>query len=131
MTLIVFPEKAFPVLFRLIVQSLAVGIPAGFIQQALLQKRTGIRIWWAVAVLFSIASVILIDRGNATIREGFAMIDPIYASIIAGLVMASLTSLPTLLLKPVEKAGQDIPKENPDPANSISTDSVFTDPPDS
>jgi hypothetical protein len=36
-------------------------------------------------------------------------IDPIYASLLAGLWMATLASLPTLLLKPVEKAGPNTP----------------------
>ena len=89
--------------FRLTCYSLAVGLPSGLIQQALLGKRTGIRAWWGVAALFSIFSAIILDRGNLTLRENFAIIDPIYASLLAALMMATLASLPTLYLKPIEQ----------------------------
>ena len=125
MILLMVSIKAFPgwshsqsILFRLIGRCLAIGIFAGLIQQALLQKRTGIRIWWAMAVAFSILSAIWIDTGNVTLREGSAIIDPIYASIIAGFVMATLASLPTLLLKPVEEVSQNIFSVNPEHTNS-------------
>jgi hypothetical protein len=134
MILLMVTIKAFPdwsnaqsVVFRLIGYSLAIGLPAGLIQQALLKKRTGIRPWWAVAAPLSIFGAIALDRGNLTLRENFAIIDPIYASLLAGLVMAILASLPTLLLKPVEKADQNLSTENPELANSIQTDSLIAD----
>ena len=97
----IFPDLDYlqSVLFRLIGHSLVTGILAGIIQQALLQKRTGIRFWWFVSAIFSILSAKLIYTGNLTLREGFLIIDPIYASLISGVVMATLASLPTLLLK--------------------------------
>jgi len=125
MILLIVVIKVFPewghvqaVLFRLIGQGLAVGIPAGLIQQALLQKRTGIRIWWLVVAPLSILSAILIYTGNATLREGFLIVDPIYSSLLAGLMMAAISSWPTVLLLPVEEAGQTIPAVNPKPTNS-------------
>jgi len=122
----IFPEGSHvqSVLFRLIGHGLAVGIPAGLIQQALLQKRTGIRIWWFVVAPLSILSAILIYTGNATLREGFLIIDPIYSSLLAGLTMAAISSLPTVLLPPAEEAERKILTANPEPTNptQIETD---------
>ncbi len=122
----IFPEGSHvqSVLFRLIGHGLAVGIPAGLIQQALLQKRTGIRIWWFVVAPLSILSAILIYTGNATLREGFLIIDPIYSSLLAGLTMAAISSLPTVLLHPAEEAERKILTANPEPTNptQIETD---------
>ncbi|MCG2786910.1 MAG: hypothetical protein L6461_17605 [Anaerolineae bacterium] len=128
MGLLIFIRKLFPgwgheqyVLLRIVFHGLAIGIPVGLIQQALLQKRSNIRIWWALVAPLSIIGAILLDRGNLTIREGFAIIDPIYASLLAGLWMATLASLPTLLLQPVEKAEPNIPvAENLDLPDSVS-----------
>jgi hypothetical protein len=106
------------VLFRLIGYGLATGILVGLIQQALLKKRTGIHFWWFVAAPLSIFSAILIDTGNLSLRENFAIIDPIYASLIASAVMATLASFPTLLLKSVEMSDQNLMVENQESINS-------------
>jgi len=116
MILLIITVKAFHdwsefqyALFRLIGHSLTVGIPAGLIQQALLKKRTGIRIGWAVAAPLSILAAFALDRGNLTLRDGYAIIDPIYASLLAGLAMATFASLPALLIKPEDKeAGSNL-----------------------
>jgi hypothetical protein len=125
--------KAFPywsheqsVLIRMAVYSLSVGIPAGLIQQALLQKRSGIKIWWAVFTLLGIVSAIALDRGNLTLREGYAIIDPIYASLLAGLVMAALSSLPTLLLRPAEDTGRNGFAEGPEPVTTTHLENNLT-----
>jgi hypothetical protein len=106
------------VLFRLIGYGLATGILAGLIQKALLKKRTGIHAWWFVSAALSIISAILIDTGNLSLRENFAIIDPIYASLIAGAVMATLASFPTLFLKSVEMSDQNPRVENQESINS-------------
>jgi len=125
--------KAFPgwsheqfVLIRMAVYSLSVGIPAGLIQQALLQKRSGIQVWWAVSTLLGIVSAIAVDRGNLTLREGYAIIDPIYASLLAGVMMATLSSLPTLLLRPVEEAGRNSFAAGTEPTNSTHIENNLT-----
>jgi len=106
------------VLFRIIGRSLTIGIPAGLIQGALLHKRTGIRAAWVVAAPLSITSAILIYTGNLTLRERFAIIDPIHASIIAGAVMALLASIPTLFIKPAVEESQNDAGASTDTAES-------------
>jgi hypothetical protein len=109
-------------LFQLIGKALALGIFAGLIQQNLLQKRTGVRIWWAIATFFSVSGALVLDQGNLTLREGYALIDPIYASLLAGTVMAVLASLPTLLLRPTTETTQHTPVVEPEPTAPTGTE---------
>ncbi len=94
------------------VEAFVVGCIVGIIQQILLQKRTGIRIWWALAGFLGIFSAMTMDAFNGHFYSHYLMFDPIYAAIVEGLVFAIFASLPALLLKPMETSEPKVLSNN-------------------
>ncbi len=99
-------EYTHSTLTRLVIVGLSTGLLIGILQQVFLQKRTGVRLWWAVAGLFGVFGGIFLEGANAAASPRYVTIDPIYCSILAGLVFASIASLPALLLKDQEALDQ-------------------------
>ncbi len=92
-------------MIRLIIVGLFTGLFVGILQQVFLQKRTGIRFWWAVAGLFGVFSGSLLEGANHAASVYYVTMDPIYSAILSGLVFAGVASLPALLLRPEPTAG--------------------------
>ncbi len=99
-------EYTHSTLLRLVSVGLFTGLLIGILQQIFLQKLTGIRFWWGAAGMFAVFGGTFLDRANAAASSHYVTIDPIYSSILAGLVFASIASLPTLLLKNQEAPNQ-------------------------
>ena len=95
-----------------VVDAFVVGCIVGIIQQTLLQKRTGIRIWWALGGFLGIFSTMTMDAFNGHFHPHYLMYDPIYAAIVEGLVFAVFASLPALLLKPLETSEPKVLSNN-------------------
>ena len=99
-------------LFRLVSTGLFISICVGILQQAFLQKRTGIRFWWAIAGLFGVFSGSFLEGANGAASVHYVTIDPIYSAILSGLVFGGIAGLPALLLKPLEKSDQGAATEH-------------------
>jgi hypothetical protein len=101
-------EYTHSTLLRLVIVGLSTGLVIGILQQIFLQSRTGIRLWWGVAGVFGVFGGIFFEGANAAASSRYVTIDPIYSSILSGLVFASIASLPALLLKNQEAPDQPV-----------------------
>ncbi len=86
-------------LSRYAIVGLFTGFFVGILQQFFLQKRTGIKIWWALAGWAGVFAGIFLLGGNASASSYYVTIDPIYASILSGAAFAGIAALPALLMK--------------------------------
>jgi hypothetical protein len=86
---------------------LLTGLSVGLVQQLMLQKRTQVRNWWLLGGGFGLFGGFVFNRFNAL----HIFMDPMQSLLISGLIIAVFTSLPALLIKPLEPADQVLPEQ--------------------